>query len=92
MTSSTRTTLARLADLDVAMDARGIDADPVTLLMLAHEARDLGVNEVLVSVMVDEAEPAVARLRAYARVAVQVATRVEQVDVTASARELQPAC
>ena len=36
--------------------------------MLAHTARDLGVNELLVSIMVDEREPEVARLRAYARV------------------------
>ena len=65
----------------------------MNLLLLAHTARDLGVNELLVSLMVDEDEPEVARIRAYARVAVQVAARLrEQRRRHVDARELQPAC
>jgi hypothetical protein len=74
MTLDTHTTTARIKSLDFMLEADGITADPVNLLLLAHTARDLGVNELLVSLMVDEDEPEVARIRAYARVAVQVAT------------------
>ncbi|MBU6245393.1 MAG: hypothetical protein KGP12_09275 [Actinomycetales bacterium] len=46
----------------------GIDADRVALLLLAHQAQDLGVSRVLIDVMVDEDAPEPARLRAYGRV------------------------
>ena len=93
MTIETHTTTARIKSLDYRVEAGGIDADPVNLLLLAHTARDLGVNELLVSLMVDEAEPEVVRVRAYARVAVQVAARLrEESGVTSIERELQPAC
>lgn len=93
MTIETHTTTARIKSLDYRVEAGGIDADPVNLLLLAHTARDLGVNELLVSLMVDEDEPAVVRVRAYGRVAVQVAARLRgDVAVANVERELQPAC
>ena len=64
---TTHTNHAAIETLGYAIEARGIDADPVALLLLAHSARDLGINEILVSVMVDEDQPAVVRVRAFAR-------------------------
>ena len=93
MITDTRTTIARITSLGHLLEADGIAADPVSLLLLAHTARDLGVDELLVSIMVDEREPEVARLRAYARVAVQVSALLRAGDrVVAVERELQPAC
>jgi len=93
MITDTRTTTARISSLDSVLEADGIAADPVSLLLLAHTARDLGVNELLVSIMVDEREPEVARLRAYARVAVAVSALLREGDrIVAVERELQPAC
>lgn len=93
MITDPRTTAARITALDFLLEAEGIAADPVTLLLVAHTARDLGVDEILVSVMVDEDEPEVARLRAYARVSVQVASLLREPAVAVTAdRELQPAC
>ncbi len=93
MTTQTHTTTARIRTLDYVIDANGINADPVSLLLLAHTAQDLGVNELLVSLMVDESQPEVARIRAYARVAVQVASRLDETRRTIhDTRELQPAC
>ena len=91
MITTSRTTTDRITSLDFRVEAQGIDADPVNLLLLAHTARDLGIDDVLVSLMIDESEPAVARVRAYARVAVQVSAALRSgrmIDV----RELQPAC
>lgn len=93
MITDARTTAARITALDLLLDAEGIGADPVALLLVAHAARDLGVDEVLVSVMVDDDQPEVARLRAYARVSVQVVSRLQEPVVhVADTRELQPAC
>lgn len=64
----TELTPARLSALGEAIERCGITADPVALLLLAHEASDRGVDPILVDVMVDEDEPAVARVRAFARV------------------------
>ena len=88
MVTDLNTASARLAALDYGIEAAGISADPVSLLLLAHEARDLGISELLVSLMIDEAQPEVARIRAYARVSVQVANR----RLTSAERVLQPAC
>jgi hypothetical protein len=88
MVTDLNTASARLASLDYGIEAGGISADPVSLLLLAHEARDLGVSELLVSLMIDEDQPEVARIRAYARVAVQVANR----RFSTAERVLQPAC
>jgi hypothetical protein len=92
MITDTHTSTARIKSLDFMLEADGIAADPVNLLLLAHTARDLGVNELLVSLMVDEDEPEVARIRAYARVAVQVAGLLRDQAATVTERELQPAC
>lgn len=59
---------AAVTALGEAIDRFGISADPSGLHRLAHEARDRGVDSLLVDVMVDEYEPAVARVRAFARV------------------------
>jgi hypothetical protein len=92
MTTASDTATADLATLDSAIAAQGIHADTVSLLLLAHAARDLGVNDVLVSVMVDEAEPEVARVRAYARVSTVVGTRLASAPALLDHRELLPAC
>ena len=62
------TTTAHVSRLTEQVASSGIDADRLELLMLAHEARDLGVSPTLSDVMVDEEAPLVARLRAYGRV------------------------
>ena len=92
MVTDLNTTSARLAALDYGIEAAGISADPVSLLLLAHEARDLGISELLVSLMVDEAQPEVARIRAYARVSVQVSNRRSTRSFATAERELEPAC
>jgi len=61
-------TIAAVSRLTEQVASNGIDADRVELLMLAHDARDLGVSPVLIDVMVDEHAPVAARLRAYGRV------------------------
>lgn len=91
MITDTHTTTARIKSLDFQVEKGGIAADPVSLLLLAHTARDLGINELLVSLMINEDEPEVARIRAYARVAVQVAAALREGAVVEH-RELQPAC
>ena len=94
MDATTRTTTARIDDLGYRMEARGIAADPVNLLLLAHTATDLGVNQILVDVMVDEDQPEVVRMRAFAKVSVQVAMRLHADAATrpAGRQELQHAC
>lgn len=92
MITDTHTTSARIADLSIALEDGGIAADPVNLLLLAHTATDLGIDSLLVSVMVDENESEMARLRSYARVAAQVSRRLDQPSVVTVERELQPAC
>lgn len=47
---------------------QGVTAADVDLLLIAHDARDLGVEPALVNAMVDENAPAVVRTRAFARV------------------------
>ena len=83
------TTVPLLSVLDEDVAARGMKADPTAVLLLAHAARDLGVNDTLVSLMVDEGEPEVARIRAYAKVASAVSSRVH---VPIEERVLQHAC
>lgn len=87
------TTIHALADLGFAIEARGINADPVALLLLAHTARDLGVSDFLVSLMVNEDEPANARVRAFARVSSAVSLAlVTDADTAPTKRELLHAC
>ena len=92
MITTVRTDAARLTALDFRLEAEGIGADPVNLLLLAHTARDLGVDELMVSLMIDEDEPEVARVRAYARVAVAVAAALRASTPAVEHRVLQPAC
>lgn len=76
MTIDITTTAERVESLAQELSVRGMSADPVNVLLLAHTARDLGVHEVPISVMVDEEAPEVARLRAYAVVASAVTSRL----------------
>lgn len=66
----------RLIHLGESINARGVAAVDVELLLLAHDARDLGVEPVLVDVMVDDEAPAVVRERAFGLVAARMAARV----------------
>lgn len=95
MTATLETTEFDATALDAlgyAIEARGIDADPVALLRLAHTARDLGVTDILVGLMVDEDQPAAPRIRAFARVSTIVSSALHD-DVTIHAsRELLYAC
>lgn len=68
--TTTPNTLARFAD-HLATD--GIALVPSELLAaLVSAARDAGASEVLVGVLVDPTEPAVARERAFAKIASRV--------------------
>ncbi|MDQ5974610.1 MAG: hypothetical protein QG661_1819 [Actinomycetota bacterium] len=89
---TTTTTTSAIESLGYAIEARGIDADPVTLLLLAHTARDLGVSDLLVNVMTDEDQPANARVRAFARVSSAVSMTLSDEVVASAQRELLPAC
>jgi hypothetical protein len=51
------------------IESEGFGDDSLDLLVMAHAARDLHVNEILVQVMIDDREPEVARERAFAMVA-----------------------
>jgi hypothetical protein len=77
MNTDPRATVVRITDLAQVIDAKGIHADPVELLLVAHAARDLGVDEFLVGLMVDEGEPEVARMRAFGHVASRVRRRLD---------------
>jgi len=84
------TTTDSIECLSNAIAARGIDADPASLTQLGRDARDLGVNAILVDVMVDDREPAPARVRAFARVSTRVFLALG--DDAASHRDLALAC
>ena len=82
------TTAREIESLGFAIEACGIHADPVALLLLAHTARDLGVNDLLVNVMVDESAPSNARIRAFARVSSAVSLAVSTPAFAEPEREL----
>jgi hypothetical protein len=63
----------RLIHLGESITMRGVTAANVELLLLAHDARDLGIEAVLVDVMIDEDAPVVVRERAFALVAARMA-------------------
>ena len=63
----------RLIHLGETINTRGIPAADVELLLLAHDARDLGVEPVIVDIMVDDDAPAVVRERAFGLVAARMA-------------------
>ncbi len=91
-TTTHATTTREIETLGFAIEACGIDADPVTLLLLAHAARDLGISDLLVNVMVDEDAPKNARVRAFARVSSLVSLALSDRAVAAGERELLHAC
>jgi hypothetical protein len=86
------TTTTSLSHLGYAIAAEGITADPVSLDLLASDARELGVNDVLVAVMVDDRQPSVARVRAFARVSSAVANELTDAMPRRYERELAHAC
>lgn len=75
--SHTITDRDAITALGRAIDARGISADPMSLLLLAHAARDLDVPAILIEVMVDEHEVEVARIRAFALVSCRVSVQLD---------------
>ncbi|HAN72196.1 MAG TPA: hypothetical protein DCQ36_11510 [Actinobacteria bacterium] len=70
----------RLIHTGEVIAREGIPAADVDLLLLAHDARDLGVEPILIDVMVDEDAPAVVRIRAFARVSSAMAHLVVKAD------------
>ena len=62
-----------VADLAARVDRDGLDAHLDAVLSLALAGGDYGVSAVITSVMTGRDEPAVARLRAFGRVAAVVA-------------------
>ncbi len=67
----------RLAALVRTVERAGLAADRVGVRSLARAAQDQGISAVLVSVMVDEAEPEVARIRAFGRVSAAMDVRLQ---------------
>lgn len=65
----------RIIRLGEVIARHGMGAATVDLLLLAHDARDAGVEPVLVDVMIDEALPAVVRERAFALVGSSLVSR-----------------
>jgi hypothetical protein len=74
---------ARLASVAESIERGGVDSDPVSVLLVAHAARDLDVSPVLVSVLADETAPAVARERAFGRVSAAMESRLDAIHSTA---------
>ena len=63
-----RTTSAqaeRIIRVGEVIARNGIAAAAVDVLLLAHDARDLGIDSVLVDALVDESAPEVVRQRAF---------------------------
>ena len=80
--------------LALSISSEGFGDDSLDLLVMAHAARDLGINEVLVQVMIDDLEPEVARERAFAMVArlMAGASDLDSVVVDRTERVLANAC
>jgi hypothetical protein len=83
-----------IRSLALSIEAEGFGDDSLELLVMAHAARDLGVNETLVQVMIDEVEPEIARERAFAMVARLMASLsdLDSVVVDRTERTLAVAC
>jgi hypothetical protein len=79
LTVDAAATRSRLATVAATIEQGGIDADPMSVLLVAHTARDLEISPVLVSVLADEKEPAVARERAFARISVLMDSRLDAI-------------
>jgi hypothetical protein len=71
-TTTTTTTTTTLDAVAARLLADGIQADDLGLLVIAHAARAHNLNEALVAVMLDEHEPEVSRLRAFALIAARL--------------------
>lgn len=100
--TSMRPITARQTNLDDVAGRlliNGIQVDDLGLLVIAHAAHARGINNVLVHVMLDEQEPEVVRLRAFAVIAARLgSTLSDEQDLghagdpsAASSRELLPA-
>ncbi|WP_336922930.1 hypothetical protein [Aquipuribacter sp. SD81] len=74
-TSVTAFTGTAVTDLAEAVERDGLDAHAATLFALADRATAVGVRPVVLDVMLDAGEPAVARLRAFTLTAAAVAHR-----------------
>lgn len=70
------TTIDRLLDLGELISRQGVAAASVELLLLAHDAHDAGVEQVLIDVMVDEEAPDMVRERAFGLVACRLAALI----------------
>ena len=67
--NATAAQLDRIIRMGEVIARNGIAAAGVDVLLLAHDARDHGVDEIVIDVLVDETAPAVVRERAFGRVA-----------------------
>ena len=75
--------LDRIIRMGEVIVTDGITAAGVDVLLLAHDARDHGVDDIVISVLVDENAPSVVRERAFARVAAGlVAAAARSADVS----------
>ena len=72
-----RTTSAqaeRIIRVGEVIARNGIAAAAVDVLLLAHDARDLGIDAVLVDALVDESAPEVVRQRAFVLIGMRMAS------------------
>ncbi len=67
--NATAAQLDRIIRMGEVIARDGIAAAGIDVLLLAHDARDHGVDEIVIDVLVDEAAPGVVRERAFGRVA-----------------------
>lgn len=70
------TTIDRLLNLGEVITRGGVAAAGIDLLLLAHDARDAGVEQVLIDIMVDEGAPDMVRERAFGLVASRLAALI----------------
>ncbi len=94
METNMETISSTIHSLALSIDAEGFGDDSLDLLVMAHAARDLGISEILVQVMIDDLEPEVARERAFAMVARLMASvsDLDSVVVDRTERTLAVAC
>ena len=94
METNMETISSTIHALALSIDAEGFGDDSLGLLVMAHAARDLGISEILVQVMIDDLEPEVARERAFAMVARLMASvsDLDSVVVDRTERTLAVAC
>jgi hypothetical protein len=73
---ATKMELGRDQYLDLARDLEqdGFQGHELSIRQVAHSACAAGVSPVIVAILADPSEPEVARLRAFGRVATELAT------------------